>query len=147
MNPFSGHQDIGKRGAIFSASFLVLILVYVLQQNSYFHLFFGTTFETHPYTIFIFNKSIRLILNDTACLFIIYALFYDMKYVRLGGYVQLIEMFIILPFYFVVKLSIEGDSEISSPLLSQLHRLIINPTLMILLMIGFYIQNKKKAAD
>lgn len=147
MKQLSEYPDFGKRIVIFAIAFSVLILVYVLQQNSYFHLFFGNTFETHPYIIFVFNKSIRLILNDTACLFIIYALFYDMKYVRVGGYVQLIEMFIILPFYFILKLSIEGDSEISSPLLSQLHRLIINPTLMILLMIGFYIQNKKKAAN
>ncbi len=68
-----------------------------------------------------------------------------MKYVKVGSYLQLIEMFVVLPLYFVVKLKLEGDSEISSPLLSQFHRLIINPTLMVLLMIGFYYQRKQRA--
>ena len=72
----------------------------------------------------------------------IYAIFYDKKYVKVGGMIQLIEMFVILPIYFVIKLTVEGDSEISSPLLSQIHRLIINPVLMVLLMIGFYYQRK-----
>lgn len=144
FNISTNQQDFKKRAVLFLFAFLVLIAVYVFQRFSYIHMFFGVENDLHPYTIFVFNKSVRLILNDTACLFIIYALFYDIKYVRIGGFVQLLEMFFILPLYFVIKLSLEGDSEISSPLLSQLHRLIVNPTLMVLLMIGFYYQNKKK---
>jgi len=138
-------QDFNKRCAIFCVAFLVLVIVYVFQQFSYFHLIFGIENNFHPYTIFIFNKSVRLVVNDMACLFIIYALFYEAKYVRIGSYLQFLEMFFILPIYFVIKLSLEGDSEISSPLLSQFHRLIVNPTLMVLLMIGFYHQKRKAA--
>ncbi len=55
----------------------------------------------------------------------------------------LVELFIILPLYFWIKLSTEGDSELSSPLLSQIHRLIINPTLMILLIVSFLYQKRQ----
>lgn len=137
------YKDFKKRATIFMVALLVLVIVYVFQKFSYYHFFFGLETNIHPNWIFVVNKSIRLTINDTACLFIIYALFYDQKYVRVGSYVQLIEMFFILPLYFAIKLSLEGDSEISSPLLSQIHRLIVNPTLMVLLMIGFYYQNKK----
>lgn len=137
--------DLGKRCIVFLFAFMTLVLVFVFQKFSYYHFLFSFTSNVHPYTIFIFNKSVRLILNDTACLFMIYALFYDYRYVKIGGYVQLLEMFVVLPLYFVIKLNFEGDSEISSPLLSQFHRLIINPTLMVLLMIGFYVQNKRAA--
>jgi hypothetical protein len=51
-----------------------------------------------------------------------------------------VEVFLLLPAYFIVKLTLEGDSEISSPLLSQIHRLIVNPLLMFLLMVGFVYQ-------
>jgi len=124
---------------------MVLVAVYLFQRFSYIHFIFGVESDFHPYTIFIINKFVRLVLNDTACLVIIYALFYEKEYVRVGSYVQLLEMFFVLPVYLVVKLSLEGDTEISSPLLSQFHRLIVNPTLMVLLMIGFYYQNKKSA--
>ncbi len=133
---------IKKRMLLFTVAFIVLVVVYVFQKFSYFHYLFGQELSVHPNLVFIFNKSIRLILNDTACLVIIYALFFDVKYVRVGVWVQMLEMFVLLPLYFVIKLSLEGDSEISSPLLSQIHRLIINPTLMVLLMIGFYYQKQ-----
>jgi hypothetical protein len=39
-----------------------------------------------------------------------------------------------------IKLGWEGDSEISSPLLSFVHRLIVNPLLMFVLMAGLVLQ-------
>ena len=131
-----------KRLGLFSLALLVLVFVYLFQKYSYYHILIGDASQAHPYFIFIFNKFLRLTINDTACLLMIYAIFYDKKYVKVGGMIQLIEMFVILPIYFVIKLTVEGDSEISSPLLSQIHRLIINPVLMVLLMIGFYYQRK-----
>lgn len=90
--------------------------------------------------IFSINRIIRLMLNDFACIIMIYALFQDVRYVRLGGLVFLIELLIILPIYLILKLSIEGTSEISSPFLSTLHRLIVNPMLMFVLIVGLYLQ-------
>ncbi|HEX5169281.1 MAG TPA: hypothetical protein VFW11_08905 [Cyclobacteriaceae bacterium] len=129
---------------------LVLALVYLFQLFN-FLLFFtnvlGLNVTFRPNTVFIFNKTTRLILNDLACFGLIYAIFQEKKYLRVAFYIFLFEISLLLPTYFIIKLSLEGDSEISSPLLSQIHRMIINPTLMILLMIGFFyqraIKNKK----
>lgn len=84
-----------------------------------------------------------MVINDLACFVIIWALFEQKKYLRLAWYLFLIELLVILPLYFAVKLTIEGDSEISSPLLSQIHRLIVNPVLMFLLIFGFTYQKLK----
>jgi hypothetical protein len=46
--------------------------------------------------------------------------------------VFVVELFVVLPIYFLLKLNLEGASEISSPLLSFIHRLIVNPMLMVL---------------
>lgn len=135
-----------KRGMGLFACLVILALVYLFQRFSYYHFFasiLSITSDAHSNVIFVVNKSIRLIINDTTCLAIIYLLFQQSKYVRIGAYIQLFEMVILLPIYFFIKLSLEGDSEISSPLLSQVHRLIVNPTLMILLIIGFYYQKKQ----
>ena len=62
------------------------------------------------------------------------------SYSILALIVFLVEFFILLPAYLVAKLYFEGDSEISSPLLSFVHRLIVNPTLMVLTIIAFAYQ-------
>lgn len=122
----------------------MLIAIYVFQRFSYAHALNSLLPDSlqilSPNTIFVTNKTIRLILNDVLCVCLIYALFPGRNYLRLAWYLFLIELLIILPMYLVVKLSLEGDSELSSPLLSQIHRLIVNPLLMFLLMIGFLYQ-------
>lgn len=136
-----------NKRVIICVSLLLLIAVYVLQRFSYAHalntLLPDSLQIVNRNTIFIINKTVRLILNDTACVFLIYALFPGRHYLRIALYVFLIELCIILPIYFAVKLTLEGDSEISSPLLSQIHRLIVNPLLMFLLMMGFLYQRLK----
>lgn len=122
----------------------MLIAIYVFQRFSYAHalnnLLPDAAQITDRNTIFVINKTIRLILNDILCVCLIYALFPGRNYLRLAWYIFLIELLVILPIYLVIKLSLEGDSELSSPLLSQIHRLIVNPLLMFLLMIGFLYQ-------
>jgi exosortase F-associated protein len=100
----------------------------------------------HPFIHFIIRKMIRVIINDTCLLILIHLWFADKGITRLAWKVQLIDTFILLPVYLIVKLSMEGDNEISSPLLSQLHRLIVNPTLMILIIPGIYFQRLKPSA-
>jgi len=126
-------------------SFFVLAAIYVFQQFNF--LFFlkglaGLSISFSSNFIFIFNKTLRLILNDLACLLLIYSLFLDKKYLTVAFFVFLLEIFVLLPFYFTLKLTLEGDSELSSPLLSQIHRLIVNPMLMILLIISFFYQKR-----
>ena len=98
----------------------------------------------HPYTRFVVKKVLRVALNDSFMLLFIHALFRDPSVTRLAWYVQLVDTFILLPIYLVIKLSYEGDIEISMPLLSQLHRLIVNPTLMVLLIPAVYYQRRAR---
>ena len=90
--------------------------------------------------LFIVKKVLRVVLNDLFMLLFIGAWFREKKITRLAIAVQLIDSLILLPVYLYFKLSWEGTSEISAPLLSQFHRLIINPTLMILLIPAVYFQ-------
>jgi len=133
-----------KRYALMMIAVVILLLVYVFQQISYAGILNTILPESlsinHTYIVFIVNRTIRLILNDGACMLLIWSLFGEMKYLTAAFGVFLIELVIILPIYFVVKLNLEGASEISSPLLSQIHRIIVNPLLMVILIIAFYYQ-------
>jgi exosortase F-associated protein len=122
---------------------MLLATIYLFQGFdflAFFRSLLSLDIFAHPYVTFIVNKTVRLIINDLACFIIIWAIFQSKKHLKLSVYVFLVEVLVLLPVYFWIKLSIEGDSEISSPLLSQIHRLIVNPTLMILLMISFAYQ-------
>lgn len=127
-----------SRIAIGVLSVSILALVYVFQGMNYLYFFFPK--EINPNVTFIFNKTLRLLINDLLCVILIFALFEEKKYVKVAFLILMVELVIILPFYFLIKLKMEGDSEISSPLLSQVHRLIINPMLMFILIAGFYYQ-------
>jgi exosortase F-associated protein len=94
-----------------------------------------------PNTRFVLNKSLRFIANDAACLLLIAIIFNKASYLRFSSFFFVGEMFLLLPLYFILKLSLEGSSEISSPFLSQLHRMVVNPLLMIVLMMGFFYQD------
>jgi len=128
-------------------SLTMLMMVYLFQRVSYAEVINGMLPEAiqivSPNIIFSVNKAVRLILNDVACMIFIYAVFQQPVYLKASFYLFLLELFVLLPLYLVVKLTLEGDSELSSPLLSQIHRLIVNPLLMFLLMMGFVVQRLK----
>lgn len=133
---------------LIAISIVILVSVYLLQRFNYADamngILPGALQITHPNAIFVVNKTIRLVLNDIACILLIFALFNRSRvHLRIAFYLFLAELFVILPLYFIIKLSFEGDSELSSPLLSQVHRLIVNPLLMFLLIVGFMIQRLK----
>lgn len=128
--------DFRLRTAIFLTGVAIIFFVYIFQRMGT-----GAVVENlRPNTIFIISRTTRLLVNDLACFLIIFALFRERKYLKIAFWVFLAELLVILPVYLLVKLTLEGDSEISSPLLSQVHRLIVNPMLMILLMAGFFYQ-------
>jgi exosortase F-associated protein len=137
-----------KKKLLITGAFIILAAVYLQQRFNYAELISYILPQAlkinHVNTVFIVNKTIRLILNDLACLMLITALFPRKMYMKAALYLFLLELFILLPGYFIVKLNLEGTSEISSPLLSQIHRLIVNPLLMFLLMIGFLYQRLRK---
>ena len=128
---------------LIAGSLLLLAGMYLFQQFNFLGAVIKAVksqFQPVPYFTFVFNKTLRLLVNDGACMVLIYALFKKKAYIKVAGLVLLAELLVLLPLYFVLKYIWEGDSEISSPLLSQLHRLIINPTLMIILIVAFYYQ-------
>ncbi len=89
---------------------------------------------------FIARKVFRVLLNDLFMLIFISAWFKDRRVTKLAIAIQLIDGLILLPTYLAIKLWMEGPSEISAPLLSQFHRIIVNPILMILLIPATYFQ-------
>ncbi len=97
----------------------------------------GSQFQYLP---FVLNRLMRLILNDSFCLILFVVIFNRRQELKLASLVFAIELLLILPLYLLLKLSLEGDAEISIPLLSFIHRLIVNPLLMIILLIGLLYQ-------
>lgn len=119
-----------------------LAFTYLLQD--YFSLQYLFNGQLSPFVDFSVKKSIRLILNDIFVLLLIYAWFNNRSITKLALNLQLIDTFILLPIYLFAKLSLEGNSELSSPLLSQLHRFIVNPFLLLLLIPAVYFQKNIK---
>ena len=139
-----------KRIIYFLISILGLAAIYLFQHFNYLNFFIELLNENsrdyHPNFVFAFNRITRFVFNDLLAILLIYSIFMQRKYVLIGFIVQLIGLFIVLPVYLYIKLSLEGDSEISSPLLSFVHRIIIHPIMILLLIPAFFYQkqfNKK----
>ena len=88
---------------------------------------------------FFVNRTIRFLLNDALALGLIYALFRERKYVVFALYVQVAGVFLFLFPYFILKIYFP---RYNGPLISFLHRLILNPTLLMLLIPAFYYQRQ-----
>lgn len=119
-----------------------LIALYIFQRFNYSELISSTLL---PNTQFIINRTIRFFFNDLAVILLIYAIYNNKALLKIAFGIQLVEMLIILPIYFYIKLSLEGASEISSPLLSFIHRIVVNPIIMLLLIPAFWFQKNKSS--
>ena len=89
---------------------------------------------------FIVNKAFRYLLNDLFSIAIIYGIFYEKKYARFAMYVMFFGLLVLLPVYLVLFLM---QPEGFSSMLSHLHRIVMNPVLMMLLIPAFFYQRKK----
>lgn len=134
-------KSLPVRVLLVIAACTLLATTYILQQGN-FAGELGIVTQGNEKVIFVLNKTARLVINDFACILLIHSFFQERKYTRLAFYVFLIELLILLPCYFAIKLTLEGPTEISSPILSQIHRLIVNPMLMMVLIASFYYQKK-----
>ncbi len=125
-----------------------LALIYLFQRFDYLAFFRDLLaiemLPTANFT-FAFNRVSRFILNDLFAILLIFALFRNRNYVLVAFAVQLFGLLVVLPLYLYLKLTIEGPSEISSPLLSHLHRIIIHPVMILLLIPAFYFKRKPTA--
>lgn len=112
----------------------LLGLMYIFQRVDYAGWVMTLFGWSEPDTVFrfVFNRTVRLIVNDGICMVLVYSLFKDKRYRKMGLIIFTAEILILLPAYLMLKLWLEGPTEISTPLLSFIHRLIVNPTLMIL---------------
>ena len=130
----------GKRFRISAIALALagLALIYVFQYTDFLWLVTGHAFAEEYH--FVVNRMTRILVNDSCMLLLIYAIFRDRKVLTLAFYIQLIDLFVLFPLYLFLKLPGEGVSELSTPFLSQFHRLIVNPTLMVLLIGGVYYQ-------
>ncbi len=92
--------------------------------------------EDSQLTFFV-NRSFRFLINDGLAMGLIYALFSERKYVVFALWVQLAGLVGILLPYFALKYY---WPHYNGPLISFLHRLVLNPTLLLLLIPAFYYQ-------
>lgn len=134
-----------RRVGYATTAFVGLASIYLFQYTDFLLLVSGIRFA--PEYHFISNRVVRIFVNDTCMLALIYALFRDPSIVRLAFYIQLVDLLVLFPLYLLLKMPVEGTSELSSPFLSQLHRLIVNPTLMLLLIGGIYYQRLTSKND
>lgn len=123
-----------RRTIVGVISVLGLIAVFVFQRYD----FAGEAgFQFNATLKFIVNRTVRFLLNDLLAIGVIFALFQERKYVVFSLWVQLVGVVFFLIPYFVLKVYFPLYN---GPLISHLHRLILNPTLLLLLIPAFYYQ-------
>ncbi|MHB1277097.1 MAG: exosortase F system-associated membrane protein, partial [Bacteroidia bacterium] len=79
---------------------------------------------------FVVNKSIRFLLNDLFSLVFIFGLFQKRSYMQLALLVMGFGLFILLPSYLILAIQFK---ESAFHLLTFLHRITMNPWLMLVL--------------
>lgn len=89
---------------------------------------------------FIINKSLRFLFNDLFSLLLIYGLFAELRYIRIGLLVMALGMFILLPAYLILAIHLGPEG---FHYLTFLHRITMNPWLMLLLIPAFFYQRLK----
>ena len=129
-------DHIPLRFVVGSASVAGLLCVFLFQQLNFaiwLHSGIGSQFQ------FFINRSIRFFLNDGLTIALIWALFGNRNYVIFSLWVQLFGLLFVLTPYFLLKLYFPSYN---GPLLSFMHRLILNPTLLLLLIPALYYQKR-----
>ncbi|MBL7835065.1 MAG: exosortase F system-associated protein [Cyclobacteriaceae bacterium] len=130
------------RIVIGGAAILVLLIFFIRQRFDFAGLLIDTD---NQLTRFLINRTIRFFINDMFAILLIYALFAERKYVVFALWVQLLGIIFLLIPYFILKINFPSYN---GPLINFLHRIILNPTLIILLIPAFYYQQRlKRPAD
>lgn len=89
---------------------------------------------------FLVNRSIRFFLNDALTIILLYAIFYNRKSVLFAIYVQLAGTILLFVPYCLLKVAFPIYD---GPLISFLHRLVINPVILLLLIPALYLRDKQ----
>lgn len=85
--------------------------------------------------VFLVNRSVRFILNDIFAVMLVAALFGKRKFVVIAIYVQLAGVVLVLIPYVILKLNYPSYN---GPMINFLHRLVLNPLLIYLLIFFFW---------
>ena len=136
---------------IFIAS-LGLFLVYLFQDYLNFFTavqfkgwrisYIGTDYLPKEYRLeFVVNKTLRYLLNDLLSILLIHGIFLKKRYTDFAFVLMLFGLVVLLPLYFYLYFaSIDGFSS----MISHLHRIILNPVLMMLLIPALLYQQSKE---
>jgi len=88
---------------------------------------------------YIGGKLLRYMLNDGFAMMVIHAFFPERKYLKLAFYVFAFGLMALLPVYFV---AVFYFFEQVFPYLNHIHRLVLNPVLMLMLIPDILYQKK-----
>ncbi|QCK15897.1 exosortase F system-associated membrane protein [Mangrovivirga cuniculi] len=122
-----------------------LAVVYITQKYGWVDLIGGSIgIETKNWdklSHFLVNRALRFVLNDIFAIAIIAGIFGRRDFVifavmvQIAGFIVFFIPYVILKIYFPTY---------NGPLINFIHRLILNPVLMILLIPALYIKQKKE---
>ncbi|MEM7109523.1 MAG: exosortase F system-associated protein [Bacteroidota bacterium] len=118
---------------------VALLLFYVFQKN----LFNSLQLDASEFGHFVTKKVIRFLVNDFLMLGVIYGLFKKWEYLKLAVVVQLFGLVVLLIPYLTIKAYFP---HYNGPLISFLHRLVLNPLLLILLIPALFYQQKLESS-
>lgn len=140
-----------KRILLLAIGGIGLFAVYFFQHYLDFHqllqlkapreLDYSSNFSAVDPWTFSINKVFRYLLNDLFAMAIISGLFPERNYVRFALAVLLFGLLVLVPSY--IALYLAQPVGLSS-LVGHLHRLVMNPVLMMLLIPAFFYQQKLK---
>lgn len=126
--------------------FVGLVLVYVFQRDLFFDPFENLIIDPQNPQLpdfnkasYIFSKVLRFVLNDFFSLLVIWGLFGNKSYLRFAIFVFLIGFIVLLPMYIIGVLFFFSETFF---ILNHLHRIVLNPVLMMLLIPAFYYQQQ-----
>ena len=120
-----------------------LLLVFLFQKTSYFTIFYTFLSGEPPVDMvlqqYLFDKIFRFLVNDALAILMVHALFNDRKYTLFAVGVQVFGMLFILVPYLILR---TYYPEYQGAIVSHLHRLVLNPTLLMLLIPAFLYQKQ-----
>ncbi|MCC5916469.1 MAG: exosortase F system-associated protein [Cryomorphaceae bacterium] len=134
-------QNLIRVGLILSGG-IILATIYILQRDLFYSGFLDTgagTIKVENFSAakYITSKTIRFLFNDGASLLIIYGIFQRKDFLKFGFGLFLVELLILLPVYFLLVTFAFDQTRF---FLQHIHRLVVNPVLMMLLIPAFYYQ-------
>lgn len=119
------------RWSLVALGALTIVLVYLFQDA----LFPVTSPKEGKTLAYLSQKVVRFLVNDLAVILIIYGLFRQKSLVKVAFIVQVGEVLLLLIPYLILKLQFPSYN---GPFISHLHRLVVNPLLMLMLIPIFY---------